>query len=83
MRSGLALVRYDAKRMWVNDQWLSADQRATLEREVVGLHSLHALLQWAFSQSPPCDIAEVVVQDEFSHDVVLPWHDVYLVFDTT
>jgi hypothetical protein len=69
--------------MWVNDHHLGAADHATLEREVVGLHSLHVLLQWAFSQRPPCDIAEVVVQDEFSHDVVLPWRDVYLVFDTT
>ncbi len=69
--------------MWVSDERLSPDQRQTLEHEVVGLQSLHALLQWAFAQRPPSDVAEVVVQDEFSHDVVLPWRDVYLVFDTT
>ncbi len=38
--------------------------------ELRAFSSLHALLQWAFARR--LDVAEVVVQDEYSHDVVLP-----------
>lgn len=31
----------------------------------------------------PQIVAEVVVQDEFTHDVIIPFRDVFLVFDTT
>ncbi len=63
---------------------LSAAQRAVLEREVLGLGTLHDVVRWAFSQRPPCDVAEVVVQDEYTHDVVVPWAaGLVLVFDTT
>jgi hypothetical protein len=63
---------------------LSAAQRAVLEREVLGLGTLQDVVRWAFSQRPPCDVAEVVVQDEYTHDVVIPWAaGLVLVFDTT
>jgi hypothetical protein len=71
--------------MWLVDRGhLSAEQRATLEREVLPLGSLQDLVRWAFSRTPPTDVAAVHVQDEFCHDVVLPWiAPVWLVFDTT
>ncbi len=52
-------------------------------RSAVGaFHLLEEVVRWAFSLRR--DVAEVVVQDEFTHDVVLPWVEpVYLVFDTT
>ncbi len=71
--------------MWLLDRGLlQAEQRATLEREVLALRSLQELVRWAFAQQPPRDVSDVVVQDEFSHDVVIPWTaPVYLAFDTT
>jgi len=62
---------------------LASDVLQSLARALDGVTSLHAVLQWAFALTPPSDVREVVVQDEFTHDVVLPWRDHFLVFDTT
>lgn len=46
--------------------------------------TLGDLVQWCASQTPRAEIVEVVVQDEYTHDVVLAWRDgLYLVFDST
>lgn len=48
------------------------------------LGSLQEVVRWSFAQQPPAPVAEVVVQDEFSHDVVMRWHQGrFLAFDTT
>jgi len=39
--------------------------------------TLEALLRWCH------DLVEIVVQDEFTHDVVMRREGAYLVFDTT
>ena len=62
---------------------LPSELLALLKAELDGLSILQEVLRWGFSQSPPSDVASVVIQDEFTHDVVLPWRHVYLVFDTT
>jgi len=63
---------------------LTAQLRDSLDREVMGLGSLQEVVRWGFSLAPSRDVAAVVVQDEFSHDVVLPWRDgLHLAFDTT
>ena len=69
--------------MWLVDRGLlSAERRETLEREVLPLGSLQDVVRWGFAQAHT--IAAVVVQDEFSHDVVLAWNQgQYLAFDTT
>ena len=56
---------------------------ASLKAELKGLSILQDVIRWGFSQSPPSDVADVVIQDEFTHDVVLPWQHLFLVFDTT
>ncbi len=62
---------------------LPDDVRDAVQREVAPLRLLEHVVRWAFSQTPPSDVADVIVQDEFSHDVVVPWRGVHLVFDTT
>lgn len=63
---------------------LSPEKTAVLEREVLPLGSLQEVVRWSFAQQPPAPVAAVVVQDEFSHDVVMQWHQgQFLVFDTT
>ncbi len=63
---------------------LEPETRAALERELAPLTMLQDVVRWGFASTPPRDITEVVVQDEFTHDVVMPWRDGnYLVFDTT
>jgi hypothetical protein len=63
---------------------LSAPEREGLERELSPLGMLEGVVRWGYAAVPPRDVAAVVVQDEFSHDVVMPWErGLYLVFDTT
>ena len=49
--------------------------------------NLLQVMNWINSQPKndflPKIVAEVVVQDEYTHDVVIPYKDVFLVFDTT
>jgi len=70
--------------MQIDAALLPADHARILEREVLPLRTLQDVVRWAFSQTPPSDVADVVVQDEFTHDVVVPWREgLHLVFDTT
>jgi hypothetical protein len=46
------------------------------------------VMAWALSHPPgtfiPSVVAEVIVQDEFTHDVIVPWREgLVLVYDTT
>lgn len=46
--------------------------------------TLEDVIRWALASKPPRVIARIVVQDEYTHDVVLPWADgLWLVYDTT
>jgi hypothetical protein len=61
-----------------------AEVLATLEAEIAPLASLHDVLRWGFSSSPARLVVEVIVQDEYCHDVILNGPDaLFLVFDTT
>jgi hypothetical protein len=71
--------------MWLIDNGLlSAERRAILEQQVLPLGSLQEVVRWGFSLQPPANVSTVIVQDEFSHDVVIGWDQgQYLAFDTT
>jgi hypothetical protein len=46
--------------------------------------TLEEVVRWSLALTPPRLIARVVIQDEYTHDVVLPYDDgVYLVYDAT
>jgi len=63
---------------------LAEAERAALEALIAGHHTLAEVLRWALDHEPPRLVAEVVVQDEYTHDVVLPYRDaLHLVYDTT
>jgi hypothetical protein len=47
------------------------------------LHSLEAVVHFGLAQTPGRFIHDVVVQDEYTHDVVLEVEGAVLVFDTT
>ena len=48
------------------------------------LDTLEDVLRFGLAQRPAWDIAEVVVQDEFTHDVIVAGPaPAFLVFDTT
>lgn len=63
---------------------LPVDELATLTRRVDGHSTLgHVVRDWATAQ-PPRPVADVVTQDEYTHDVIIPYRDeIHLVYDTT
>ena len=60
---------------------------ANLENELTKHKTLGRVLTWANLQSKsdflPQIVAEVITQDEFTHDVIVPYGDLFLVYDTT
>jgi hypothetical protein len=57
---------------------------ASIEVIVTGQRTLEDVVRWGLAQRPARLVERVVVQDEYTHDVVIAWaHDVYLVYDTT
>jgi hypothetical protein len=66
---------------------LNSDRFLSIEEELAGQCSLLDVLAWARLLPPgtfhPRIIAEVVAQDEYTHDVIVPWRDgLVLVYDT-
>jgi hypothetical protein len=48
------------------------------------LDTLEHLLQFAFAQRPAWELVDVIVQDEYTHDVIVRGPEpAFLVFDTT
>ena len=47
------------------------------------VRTLEELIRWCAEQTPPRTIADVITQDEYTHDVVVEDADRWLVFDTT
>jgi hypothetical protein len=72
----------------LNHANLSRETVANIAEELSAQDNLKDVMAWAFSYSPGTFItsvvSEVIVQDEFTHDVVVPWRDgLVLVYDTT
>ena len=70
-----------------NPAKLPEKEFADLERELAKQKTLGRVLTWA-SRQPKTDflpqiVAEVVTQDEFTHDVIVPYKNLFLVYDTT
>lgn len=71
----------------LNPANLSANEFAPLCAELAKHTTLGRVLTWA-SAGPKSDflpqtVAEVITQDEFTHDVMVPYKDLFLVYDTT
>jgi hypothetical protein len=71
----------------VNLASLSDKEFAELKKDLAKHKSLRSVLIWANSKSRkdflPQIFAEVITQDEFTHDVVVPYKNLFLVYDTT
>lgn len=72
----------------VNHANLSPEQMARLEGELSEQHNLNDVMQWALSHPKgvfiPSVVADVIVQDEFTHDIIVPYRDsLVLVYDAT
>ncbi len=52
-----------------------------------GHRGLADVLAWAAtkpkSEVHPQNVAEVITQDEYNHDIIVPYRDLFLVYDTT
>ena len=72
----------------VNRANLTEEELGVITREVARHDTLDQVVRWGLAQPAgtviPQVIAQVVVQDEYSHDVVVPWRDgLVLVYGTT
>lgn len=71
----------------INRADLSDERIANLERELENQKSLADVLHWALSDKlgafAPGVVSRVVVQDEFTHDVVVPYENICLVYGAT
>jgi hypothetical protein len=62
---------------------LDEPTRVRLANIVASQSSLQAVLDWGRQQVPRVDIDSILTQDEYTHDVVIPFEGRYLVYDTT
>lgn len=72
----------------INRAGLTPARLDAVGRELSGQHNLKDVLRWALAHPPgvflPTVVADVIVQDEFTHDLVVPWRDgLVLVYDAT
>lgn len=72
----------------INHASLPEEEVARLENELAGQENLNDVMRWALAQPKgifkPSVVSEVIVQDEFTHDVIIPYRDgLVLVYDTT
>ena len=60
---------------------------AKIERELASHKTLGQVLNWANTKSKeyflPQIVAETILQDEYTIDVIIPFRAMFLVFDTT
>lgn len=56
---------------------------SSVEQTFAHAHTLADVLAWGARQVPRVNVTEIVTQDEYTHDVVLPFAEFYLSFDTT
>ena len=66
---------------------IAPDEFVNLERDLTKHKTLRQVLSWA-NGKPKSDfttqiVAEVITQDEFTHDIIIPYKNLFLVYDTT
>lgn len=71
----------------VNLANLSKDEFAEIKKELAKHKTLGQVLVWAKTKPKedflPHIVAETITQDEYTHDVIIPFRDLFLVYDTT
>ena len=72
----------------LNHANLSPNTIAEIEGQLADQENLKDVMTWAQAYPSgtfiPQVVADVIVQDEFTHDVVVPWREgLVLVYDTT
>ena len=81
------MFRLGMKMRLVNPSKLPTKRITDLETEIPEQENLKDVMKWALSnpgEFVPQVVADVIVQDEFTHDVLIPWREgLVLVYDTT
>jgi hypothetical protein len=55
-----------------------------LEAAIARHRTLGDAVAWGLQHTPPLIVVEVITQDEYTHDVVMPYLDSrFIVYDTT
>lgn len=68
----------------MNQAGLPEARVAEIRAIVKAQPTLQEVVRWGLAQDPQRIIVDVILQDEFTHDVVLPYDgQVHLVYDTT
>ena len=71
----------------INRANLSSEHFQSITGHFENHGSLLDILKWARKQPSgdllPEILSDLVVQDEFSHDLVVPWKDLFVVYETT
>jgi len=71
----------------VNRANLPPESFEPIAKDLQSHHSLLDILKWASNQPAgilrPEIISDLVVQDEFTHDLVIPWKEFYFVYGST
>lgn len=62
---------------------LESTERESLARAIGAQTTLERALDWARAQTPPLAVESVLTQDEYTHDVLIPYGSRYLVYDTS
>ncbi|HKE91899.1 MAG TPA: hypothetical protein VKB45_16310 [Gemmatimonadales bacterium] len=62
---------------------LDAAERDALTRAIAGQTTLEQALDWARTLTPPRGVESVLTQDEYTHDVLIPYGTRWLVYDTS
>lgn len=63
---------------------VTAEVRESIEALFASQKTLEDVVRWGLAQKPPVLVEDVVVQDEYTHDVVLRHPSgVYLAYDST
>ena len=63
---------------------IAPDEVARFQRELRDQLTLGDVMTWLRAQSPPRTVAEILTQDEYTHDVIVEWSDKrFLAFDAT
>lgn len=63
---------------------LEEDERQRLRDALAPQTTLEKLLEWGRSRTPHLRVEEIITQDEFTHDVVVPYdRGLYFAFDVT
>ena len=62
---------------------LDASERDALARAIAPHTTLELALDWARTLTPPRGVESVLTQDEYTHDVLIPYGSRYLVYDTS